>query len=197
MSSCDSALETLPGCELESKAWPLRCTIARRRAAERGAVAGAGIVKRYPILALQLGKCVVEIKPRGVNKGKRSRVYAGGAVSGAQTGIVGDDLTDEAGFSVVNQLGGMSVKVGKGDTQAQWRLPDVAAVQHWLISIANNKQQPDAQNDRRRVMGRLVVVSNRIAPPDDKGQRGRPGRGHFGRTGRRWIVVWLERRNWR
>lgn len=29
------------------------------------------IVQRYPLLALQLGKCVVEIKPRGVNKGRR------------------------------------------------------------------------------------------------------------------------------
>jgi trehalose 6-phosphate phosphatase len=28
------------------------------------------IVQRYPILALQPGKCVVEIKPRGVNKGE-------------------------------------------------------------------------------------------------------------------------------
>ncbi|MCQ4010675.1 hypothetical protein FK521_29545, partial [Klebsiella pneumoniae] len=42
--------------------------------------------------------------------------------------FVGDDLTDEAGFSVVNQLQGMSVKVGAGETQAHWRLADAAAV---------------------------------------------------------------------
>jgi hypothetical protein len=32
----------MPGCELNTKGWRLRCTIARRRAPERGAVAGAG-----------------------------------------------------------------------------------------------------------------------------------------------------------
>ncbi len=43
----------------------------RRRRYQSAALSLAqGIVKRYPILALQLGKCVVEIKPRGVNKGE-------------------------------------------------------------------------------------------------------------------------------
>ena len=63
--------------------------------------------------------------------------------------FVGDDLTDEAGFSVVNQLSGVSVKVGGGETQARWRLPDVAAVHLWISNIANHGQQPDALTDRR------------------------------------------------
>ncbi|MDR8470956.1 trehalose-phosphatase, partial [Acinetobacter baumannii] len=70
------------------------------------------IVQRYPLLALQLGKCVVEIKPRGVNKGEAITAFMQEApFAGREPVFVGDDLTDEAGFSVVNQLQGMSVKV--------------------------------------------------------------------------------------
>ena len=152
-----AALETMPGCELEHKGMAFALHYRQAPAYQSAALSLAqGIVKRYPILALQLGKCVVEIKPRGVNKGEAIATFMQEApFQGRKPVFVGDDLTDEAGFNVVNQLGGMSVKVGKGDTQAQWRLPDVAAVQHWLISIANNKPQPDAQNDRREGYGAL------------------------------------------
>ena len=73
------------------------------------------VVQRHPILALQPGKCVVEIKPRGVNKGEAIAAFMQEApFRGRKPVFVGDDLTDEAGFSVVNQLSGVSVKVGGG-----------------------------------------------------------------------------------
>ena len=152
-----AALDDLPGCELESKGMAFALHYRQAPEHQHAVLALAqAVVQRHPILALQPGKCVVEIKPRGVNKGEAIATFMQEApFQGRKPVFVGDDLTDEAGFNVVNQLGGMSVKVGKGDTQAQWRLPDVAAVQHWLISIANNKQQPDAQNDRREGYGAL------------------------------------------
>ena len=50
--------------------------------------------------------------------------------------FVGDDLTDEYGFGVVNRLGGLSVKVGPGPSAARWRLAGAAEVREWLAGCA-------------------------------------------------------------
>jgi trehalose 6-phosphate phosphatase len=46
--------------------------------------------------------------------------------------FLGDDLTDEHGFKVVNQMGGHSVKIGGGHSAARWRIHDAAGVRAWL-----------------------------------------------------------------
>lgn len=141
----------MPGCELESKGMAFALHYRQAPEHQHAVLALAqAVVQRHPILALQPGKCVVEIKPRGVNKGEAIAAFMQEApFSGRRPVFVGDDLTDEAGFSVVNQLSGVSVKVGGGETQAHWRLPDVAAVHLWISNIANHGQQPDALTDRR------------------------------------------------
>jgi trehalose 6-phosphate phosphatase len=52
--------------------------------------------------------------------------------------FIGDDVTDEHGFAVVNEMGGYAVKVGAGPTIAPWHLPDVRAVERWLLSISED-----------------------------------------------------------
>jgi trehalose 6-phosphate phosphatase len=82
---------------------------------------------------VQRGKRVVELKPAGKDKGIAiSELMRESPFVGRVPVFLGDDTTDELGFSVVNELGGHSIKVGKGSSIASWRLENVAAVRAWL-----------------------------------------------------------------
>ncbi len=86
-------------------------------------------------MEVQGGKMVAELKPSSRDKGiaiqefMRERPFAG------RTPVfIGDDLTDEYGFAVVNKLGGHTIKVGRGETAARWRISDAAAVRRWIAA---------------------------------------------------------------
>ena len=49
--------------------------------------------------------------------------------------FVGDDRTDEDGFAVLGP-GDLSVKVGPGDTKAQYRVPDVSGAGEFFAQLA-------------------------------------------------------------
>ena len=89
-------------------------------------------------LRLQPGKMVLEIIPRGSDKGSTIMEFMSEPpFRGRIPVFLGDDVTDEHGFSAVNALDGYSVKVGPGRSVACWRLPDVYAVRSWLEQCAN------------------------------------------------------------
>ncbi len=46
--------------------------------------------------------------------------------------FAGDDVTDEAGFDVVQRLGGEGIKVGDGPSLARHRCPNPEALRMWL-----------------------------------------------------------------
>jgi len=84
---------------------------------------------------IQCGKSVVEIRPRGHDKGTAVAAFmATPPFVGRRPLAIGDDLTDEAMFAAVNNLGGVSVKVGarEASTLATARLADPAAVRAWI-----------------------------------------------------------------
>ncbi len=82
------------------------------------------------------GKCVYEVKPQGVNKGHAIHAFMTQApFAGRVPVFVGDDVTDEAGFAAVQELGGSAIKVGEGQTQAQYRCLSPAALRGWLASV--------------------------------------------------------------
>ena len=84
-------------------------------------------------LEVQGGKMVFELKPAGCDKGRAIEQFMGDAPFIGRTPVfLGDDVTDEYGFRVVNRLGGHSVKVGPGASAARWRLAGSAEARAWL-----------------------------------------------------------------
>lgn len=79
--------------------------------------------------ALLHGKCVLEIKPSGIDKGAAVTAFLEEAAFAQRFAVfIGDDVTDEAAIAVVQAAGGLGIKVGEGDTLADQRLDDPAAV---------------------------------------------------------------------
>jgi len=90
---------------------------------------------------LQAGKFVVEVKPSGKDKGSAVAEFLTEApFAGRRPVFIGDDLTDEPAFEVVNRAGGHSVKVGPGITRARWHLFDAAAVRRWLEEYVAHRE---------------------------------------------------------
>jgi trehalose 6-phosphate phosphatase len=90
---------------------------------------------------LQAGKMVLEIKPTGKDKGTAIEEFMQEHPFRGRVPIfIGDDLTDEYGFALVNRLGGHSIKVGPGASVAPWRLADASAVRGWLDRLAHKWQ---------------------------------------------------------
>lgn len=96
------------------------------------------LVARYAdVYTLQPGKMVYEIKPKNVDKGRAIAAFMREApFAGRMPLFAGDDLTDERGFALVNDLGGQSIKVGAGDTAARSRVDSVSALLGWLSAVA-------------------------------------------------------------
>jgi trehalose 6-phosphate phosphatase len=94
---------------------------------------------------LQRGKGILEVTPDGRDKGTAILEFMSEPpFRGRRPVFVGDDLTDEFGFAAVERLGGWAVKVGRGRTCADYRLPDVAAVRGWLTAAVALRPRPVA-----------------------------------------------------
>jgi trehalose 6-phosphate phosphatase len=84
---------------------------------------------------VQEGKMVLEIKPSTATKATAVEAFLREPPFLGRTPVfIGDDLTDAAGFRVVEAAGGISIGVGYR-IQGQWRLENPTAVRRWLGSI--------------------------------------------------------------
>lgn len=137
-------LASWPGCLLEDKRYAL--TVHYRDAPRFGAEiertlrdAAASIGEsRFTVLP---GKCVYELKPLSLTKASGlAALLEVPPFAGRRPIFLGDDVTDESGFEYVNARGGLSIRIGPGPTQAQYRIATVQDVRAWLALLA---RQPE------------------------------------------------------
>lgn len=97
------------------------------------------------------GKMVVEFRPARADKGAGvTRLLQHDPFKQRVPVFIGDDVTDEAAFAVVNDMQGVSIKCGAGPTCAQYRLPDVISVHRWLEEYSRYlAAQPEASSAAR------------------------------------------------
>jgi len=86
-------------------------------------------------LVILPGKMVFELKPEGIDKGVAVRAFLDEAPFRGRVPVyMGDDVTDEHAFAVVNELGGITIKIDGGDTVAQYQT-DREGLFSWMSSL--------------------------------------------------------------
>jgi trehalose 6-phosphate phosphatase len=135
------AIEPLRGVWLEDKRYAV--ALHYRNVPERGRdvlkVAELVVASLGSAFAPLVGKCVVEIRARHLTKGAGIRQLMERAPFRGRSPIfAGDDVTDEDAFEYVNQLGGISLRIGSNmPSAAIHRLEDPAQLHRWLLEIAD------------------------------------------------------------
>jgi len=137
-AAVNALVQAQPGTSVEDKGRTLavhfrmapQCEAAVRQAL-------TDIVKPLgPNYHIQEGSMVLEIKPRGFTKATAIKAFMQEPpFSGRQPVFVGDDLTDQEGFKMVEDQGGISIAVGDRVT-GQFHFDTVSAVRRWLQEIA-------------------------------------------------------------
>jgi trehalose 6-phosphate phosphatase len=95
------------------------------------------LLPTLPGYELQPGNLVLEFKPIGSDKGQAVRdLLATPWGAGRRPVYLGDDLTDEHAFAVVNATAGISVRVGmRTPTLAHFTLSGPRAAHAWLYRV--------------------------------------------------------------
>ena len=125
----------LPGTQPEIKsvsaALHFRNAPAHAIAAVEGMQALVAEIESYELLQ---GKMVAELKPAAVSKGLAvAQLMQESIFAGRRAVYFGDDVTDESAFRAVNELGGVSVRVGSAkQSHARYELAAVQDVHDWL-----------------------------------------------------------------
>lgn len=94
-------------------------------------------VQACPGVLLLHGKMVLEAKPAATDKGGAIAAFMQESpFAGRRPVFAGDDTTDEAGFTFVQQAGGQGVKVGNGPSAAALRLASPGALRAALLAAS-------------------------------------------------------------
>ena len=87
----------------------------------------------HPKFKINEGKYVFELLPAEADKGWAiQKILDHFNFTHVLPIFIGDDKTDESGFKIINHYHGVSIKVGEEQTQAHYRLKNVADVADFL-----------------------------------------------------------------
>jgi trehalose-phosphatase len=102
----------------------------------------------HPDFTLVEGKMVIEARPVGFDKGSALRAFMQEEpFQGRVPVFIGDDVTDEDAFRVAQELGGIGIKLGPGETVARMRIADVASVHALLQGLGEIATRGAEQSD--------------------------------------------------
>lgn len=129
---------SMPGVELERKLITLVAHYHTRPDLKTQIVARARQTgAERPGFTPHFGAGLVEFVPTGGDKAHGlARLMQLSPFVDRRPVFVGDDIPDELAFAAINALGGVSIRVGPGETAAPYRLADAAAVREWLAGLA-------------------------------------------------------------
>lgn len=97
----------------------------------------------HPRFTLMRGKMVLEARPAGIDKGAALRAFMQEEPFAGRTPIyIGDDRTDEDAFRAAQELGGVGIKLGSGETAARMRIADIASVHALLQGLGDLAHSP-------------------------------------------------------
>ncbi|ODT66986.1 MAG: trehalose-phosphatase [Pelagibacterium sp. SCN 63-23] len=92
----------------------------------------------HPDFTLVPGKMVLEARAVGLDKGNALRAFMQEEPFAGRTPIfIGDDRTDEDAFRAAQELGGIGIKLGPGDTSARMRIADIQSVYALIQGLAD------------------------------------------------------------
>ncbi|MGA0532011.1 trehalose-phosphatase [Hansschlegelia sp. KR7-227] len=134
-------VDARPGLKLEDKgaSVAVHYRATPERESEVRSRIGDLVAQLAPDHELQPGKMVVEVRPRGCDKGAALKAMMQDApFAGRAPLMLGDDLTDEFAFKAAAELGGSSALVGAVErhSAAAYALADPAAARAWLAALA-------------------------------------------------------------
>ena len=124
------------------------------------------LAEAIPGVRLMRGKMVVELRLGGRSKADAVTDFMATAPFRDRKPLfVGDDVTDEDAFALVETMGGAGIKIGRGETAASLMAPNRDAFEQWLCELAD----APASGAKQRILGGQIQLA-----------RPRGGAGHYG-----------------
>ncbi|MCG7426828.1 bifunctional alpha,alpha-trehalose-phosphate synthase (UDP-forming)/trehalose-phosphatase [Helcobacillus sp. ACRRO] len=136
-----------PGTEVEVK--PSAAVLHTRNARGRGGVNATEAALEYartlPDVRVTPGKAVVEFSVIPATKGEAVETLARACAADAWL-YIGDDVTDESVFARAEE-DDITIKVGEGDTAAQFRLESPEDVRSFLVDLSRSLRTRTGRSD--------------------------------------------------